>query len=182
MMTSPLMHHMMISTWTVKPSSSVYTWVDMQAVQVWLNKPRFTKSSPSDKKALGCHTVQTQNWDKWIVYYMFLCMFLHRWCISRLWAGAEPGHGSVQHLRCRQWRLQSLLLHLQPQGGELQHSVQPHGMVVQPVRPGKPQRLPWRPRAELWTEDTHPVGHLETEWGPSHHQICHDEDQEDCNQ
>ena len=33
-----LMHHMMISAWTMKPSSSVYTWADMQAVQVGLNK------------------------------------------------------------------------------------------------------------------------------------------------
>lgn len=70
----------------------------------------------------------------------------------------------------------------QQDGGELQHPAQPHRVVVQPVRTGKPQRLPRRRRTEPGEEDPNPLGHLEAEWSPLRHQIRYDEDQKACNQ
>lgn len=105
-----------------------------------------------------------------------------RRCLPRLRAGAEPGHGSVQHLRRGQRRLQSRLLHGQPDGGELQQPAQPDRLVVQPVRTGQPQRLSGRPGAPWRPEDQHRLGHLETQWSATHHQVRDHEDQEDRHQ
>lgn len=47
-MTWLLMPHMMISAWTAKPSSSVYIWEDMQAVQVQTSAVKSNKNNKND--------------------------------------------------------------------------------------------------------------------------------------
>lgn len=157
--TSPLMLRMMISGLMMNPSSSEYTWADTQAVLV---RKTENQNNWQEVHSFPCRGKLPGVCCSWLCGFL-LC----RWCFPWLQPGAEPGHSFIQRLRCGQqhWAVT-----------ELQHSAQPHRVVVQQVRPGKPQCFCWRGGAEPGQEDTHPVGHLEAERSPSHKQVCGNED------